>query len=378
MILIHDPEVLVKMIIRTVVRKIGVEHAGILLYDRRKDLYILSVSRSLTDFRLPPGFLGLKKNSFLIRFFTEKKWDLWGKRILSLKDLNTVLKSPRLKRDKELFDFFQALKDQMLIYKAVACIPSFFRTRLRDELVGILILGKKKNCSDFTQEELSFLSALASDVAMAVRNAQLFEDLSEQVERHRGLFLSTVFALAQAIEAKDKYTRGHTQRVTEISLKIAQELVKDKRRKLPPDFLENVRIAALLHDIGKIGIPEKILNKKKPLTLKERKIIELHPQIGAEIISPIKELKEVMQAIKGHHERYDGDGYPHKLKSRKIPLISFVIACADAYDAMTSDRPYRKALPPNEALRNIRRERGKQFHPQIVDILLRLASKKLI
>ncbi len=373
-ILIHDPKVLIKLIIRMIVRKIEVLHAGIFLYDRKKSLYILTASKGKSQLKLPAGFLSVRKTSPLIRFFVEDRWDLWGKKILIYKNIKNALKRTRVKKDPEIFNFYKRLKELLEIYQSTACIPSFFRK----ELIALLILGKKLDNTEFTEEELEFLEALASDVAMSVRNAQLFEDLLSQVEKHRKLFYSVVQALVEAIDAKDRYTRGHTQRVTQVSLRIAEELLKDKRRKFSPNFLENLKIAALLHDIGKIGISESILNKNGKLTSKEREEIEKHPNIGASILEPIEELKEVIEGVKYHHERYDGKGYPEKLKRKKIPLIAAIISCADAYDAMSTDRPYRKALTKEEICKEFILQKGKQFHPQIANIVVRLIKKNKI
>ncbi len=373
-ILIHDPVVLIKLIIRIIVRKIEISHAGIFLYDRKKSLYVLTASKGKGQIKLPAGFLSVRKNSPLIRFFTEDKWDVWGKKMLIYKNIKNFLKKKKVKENSVFNEFYTRIKEILEIYRTVACIPSFFRR----ELIGLLLLGKKNDGGEFVEEELEFLEALASDIAMSVRNAQLFEDLLSQVEKHRKLFYSIVAALVEAIDAKDKYTRGHTQRVTKVSLKITEELLRDKRRRFSPNFLENLKIAALLHDIGKIGISEVILNKNGKLTFEEREEINKHPKIGASILEPIEELKEVIEGVKYHHERYDGRGYPEKLKKEKIPLIAAIISCADAYDAMSTDRPYRRALSKEEICKEFILQRGKQFHPQIADIIVRLIKKNRI
>ncbi|MDD5585252.1 MAG: HD-GYP domain-containing protein, partial [Candidatus Omnitrophica bacterium] len=257
---------------------------------------------------------------------------------------------------------------QIEIFDAIACIPSYFQ----NDLLGVLLLGKKKDGTKFDTTEIDFFIALASDVAMAIRNAQLFKELELELDRKHHLFIHTTIALATAIDAKDHYTHGHTARVTTLSLEIAKKFFQMNKKLLSENFLEQLHIAALLHDIGKIGIPEAILNKAEPLTKEEQKWMQLHPIIGATILSPIRELGESILGVKYHHERYDGLGYPEGLKGEKIPLIAAIISVADTFDAMTTDRPYRRQLPKNQAVAEIKRLSGEQFNPSIVAPLLEL------
>lgn len=232
------------------------------------------------------------------------------------------------------------------------------------------------------------MSALSSDVVMAIQNANLFQDLNEQLLKNKNLFLQTVFALSSAIEAKDQYMQGHTERVTRYALVIAHNLMRSNQvivdnlkvidKVTDADikkFLENLRISAMLHDIGKIGIPEAILNKKLELNDLEREEIKKHTYIGAKILSEVNEFYEPVLGVKHHHERYDGTGYPEGLAGEKIPFIARIISVADAYDAMTTDRPYRVALTKEKALLIIEAGKSKQFDASIVDAFL-LAYKK--
>ena len=184
------------------------------------------------------------------------------------------------------------------------------------------------------------------------------------------LFLSTTTALAAAIDAKDHYTHGHTGRVTNLSLGIAKIL--SRKHNLSQKFMDNLYIASLLHDIGKIGVPESILNKPGPLNEEERKKMQEHSVIGTTILQPISELEEAISTVKYHHEKYDGTGYPEGLKGEQIPLSAAIVAAADAFDAMTSDRPYRRALSKEEAIKEVERQSGKQFHPEVADALIQL------
>ena len=373
MILIHDVKILSRLILRTVVRNLKVEHAGIFLYRRDKDDYVVTVSKGRKGLRIPPGFARISKNNPIIRYFLEKDKRIDKDGFLLYGELVSFLKRKSFKKSKELKIFFEELKFQLELFKAEACIGGFFR----DTLIGVLFLGKKLNRSPFTLEEMGFLSVLASDVVMAIQNAWLFEDLKEQSERNKRLFLNSVKALAQAIEAKDKYTLGHTERVTFYSLLLLEEIRKIKRLSLKEyeRLKEKLKIASLLHDIGKIGVSEKVLNKRGSLNRKEKLQIQRHPLLGYEIMKPVEEFKEIIEIVKYHHERYDGKGYPEGLKGRKIPLLASIISVADAFDAMTSERPYRKALSQKEAIEEVKAQNKKQFHPLVVKALLRAYKK---
>lgn len=201
-----------------------------------------------------------------------------------------------------------------------------------------------------------------AELALANRNLSIrTEDL---VKRQRSLFLSTVKSLASAIDAKDKYTRNHSARVTEFTLKIAQNMGLSKKD------MESLELASLLHDIGKIAVPEHILNKPDKLTDEEFKLIKEHPERGEFILGPVLELKEVGMIVRSHHEKYDGTGYPDGLKGNEIPLGSRIMGVADAYDSIISDRPYRNATSHRRAVKEIIACSGTQFDPEVVEHFL--------
>lgn len=366
MILIHRADVLVKLVLRTVVRTLKIKHAGIFVYDKKRDEYVAYLSKGSSGFRIPVGFVKITQKSPLIRYFTDSNLNLTGD-ILTWPKLNHLLRAANARKDSNVKRFFEDIKTSFSLYDAKACIPGFFRK----DLIGLFFLGDKINRKDFSEDELGFLSVLASDVVMALKNAWLIGDLNYQLKLNKDLFLQTVSALASSIEAKDKYTSGHTERVVKYSLAIARIFKKTKSIKDQEQFIEDMRIAALLHDIGKIGIPENILNKPSRLDDEERKIIEKHPLIGVNILNHIDAFQQVLLGVKHHHERYDGKGYPAGLKNRQIPLIASVIACADAFDAMTTDRPYRPALSFEEAVEELKNNKGKQFAPGVVNAFLR-------
>lgn len=183
-------------------------------------------------------------------------------------------------------------------------------------------------------------------------------------------YYQIIQTLTAAIEAKDKYTKGHSKRVEIYSEKIARKL------KLPSSRIETIKVAALLHDIGKIGIEDSILQKPTALSPEEWEKIKQHPEIGVKILEGVDFPDDVKKLIKHHHERYDGSGYPEGNKGAETPLEAYIIAIADAYDALTSDRPYRKAFTPQEALEIIKQNKGSQFHPAVVDALISAVGQK--
>lgn len=192
----------------------------------------------------------------------------------------------------------------------------------------------------------------------------LEEKVAEQAQKIRASFFNAITALAYALEAKDVYTSGHSQRVTEISVAVAEHLG------LPKETIEKIRLAGLVHDIGKIGVRELVLNKPASLSDEEFKHVRLHSQTGERILKPIVDDKEILKAVRHHHERYDGAGYPDGLKGEQIPQLARIIAVADTFDAMTSERPYRKALTEEAACAEVERCRGSQFDPEVADAFL--------
>jgi HD-GYP domain-containing protein (c-di-GMP phosphodiesterase class II) len=189
------------------------------------------------------------------------------------------------------------------------------------------------------------------------------EDLKQAAEENRLLFMGSIQMLAGAVDEKDPYTRGHSDRVTRYSLMIAKEM------DLPAEFLETLQISAQLHDVGKIGIEDRILKKPGALTAEEFEVMKTHTTKGANILRPVKQLAEMLPGIELHHEALDGRGYPYGLKDDQIPLLARVIAVADTFDALTTNRPYQHAHTPEEALRIIHNLAGKRLDPKAVDAI---------
>lgn len=183
-------------------------------------------------------------------------------------------------------------------------------------------------------------------------------------------YIQTVDTLMHAMEARDKYTEGHSKRVSEIAGIIAKELKYNDTK------IERIRIASLLHDVGKIGIDDNILNKPGRLTNEEYKTIKSHPEIGYNILKDIKNLEDILPIIRNHHERYDGKGYPDGKNSEELALEVFIVQLADSIDAMATDRPYRKALSDDEIISEINKYKGSQFHPKVVEAYMKIIEKR--
>ncbi|MDO8488807.1 MAG: HD-GYP domain-containing protein [Candidatus Omnitrophota bacterium] len=370
MILVHNPDSLIKMIVRMIVAKTKINHASFFLYNKEKQGYLLTVSRGSLSKKVPLDLVCIDKDDVLIRFFKEYQSSLiFGREALLYDQAGAVLKSAKL--TKEVAQQLRQVLYQMELLETQVCIPSYFR----DQLLGLLFLGGKSNGKKFLDEELDFFNALNSNASMAIRNAQLFQDLENELGHKHQLFVRTTIALAAAIEAKDNYTHGHTTRVTNLSIEIAKRIGHKSKSDFDEKFLENLHIGSLLHDIGKIGVPEHILNKRSDLTVGERNRIKEHPMIGVNILKSIKELGGPMLGVKYHHERFDGQGYPEGLKGSQIPLIASIISVADSFDAMSTNRPYRLALDKNDAINEIKSLSGRQFCPRVTDTFLELCRE---
>ncbi|HDP70342.1 MAG TPA: HD domain-containing protein, partial [Actinobacteria bacterium] len=232
-----------------------------------------------------------------------------------------------------------------------------------DRIIGVFNINNKRK-GTFNQSDLGLFSILAVEVGIAIDNARLYKDIRQSL-------LNTVKALAVAVDAKDSCTQDHSIRVAEHSLVIAKEMG------LSEDEIEDIEIAARLHDVGKIGVSEKILMKKKAcLTDKEWEIIKNHPKTSAKILEPVNFPPNVISCVLYHHERLDGKGYPSGISKKEIPLGASIIKVADAFDAMTSDRPYRKALSYEKAVNELNKYKGTQFHPEVVEAFLRIYEKE--
>ena len=213
--------------------------------------------------------------------------------------------------------------------------------------------------NSFKHGEFDILRSIGNTTAVAIENAMY-------LIKTKDYYVATIDALIAAVEARDQYTRGHSQRVSAYAVKIAKEMGMNKEQ------IEDLRIAGILHDIGKIGISDSILLKKGPLTKEEYEEIKKHPAISNKILYPIGLSERILKAIAFHHERYDGRGYPFGLSNESLGLEPQIIAVADAFDAMTSKRPYREPLSVDEAISELERNKKSQFHPDVVDVMIKI------
>ena len=217
------------------------------------------------------------------------------------------------------------------------------------------------------RNEIGELAATFNQMAGSIKSYT--EALKQKAEEMRQLFLDSIAALAEAIDAKDPYTRGHAQRVANYSVCIAKEL------DLGEEKCEEIYIAALLHDVGKVGVPDAILNKPGPLTRHEWEVMKQHPVLGAKIMCPIKQLEHVSPGMIQHHELWDGTGYPDGLKAEEISLAARIIGVADTFDAITTERPYQRKASDDIAINTIRGFSGKRYDPEVVQAFFRAYRK---
>jgi len=260
--------------------------------------------------------------------------------------INDVQNDPRyFRRAQTITDF---------ITRNMVCVP----VRSRGMVIGVLQAINKKGGALFTEEDVENCWTLSNQVAVALENAHLYAELKET-------FLNTAEALAAAVEKRDPYTGGHVKRVVEYSMAIARHLSE------PLTDREDLRLAAVLHDIGKIGIRDSVLLKQARLDQDEIAHMREHPLVGEDILEHIEQMKKVRKIMRAHHEKWDGTGYPDGLKGDDIPVHARIIAVADTFDAITTDRPYRKAADWKTAVEEIKRCSGRDYDPELVEAFIR-------
>ncbi len=228
--------------------------------------------------------------------------------------------------------------------------------------LGVLHLDRGLLDEPFTKDDMYLADALAAHVSAGIESSQL-------LKRQRELFYATVSALAQAVEIRDPYTGGHTARVTAYSILLGQQL------ELPTKEIHLIKIGTPLHDLGKIGIDDHILRKPGKLTPEEFEIMKTHTVKGAKMLEGVIELAEILPIVRSHHERWDGSGYPDGTAGEKTHRLARIVAVADAFDAMTSDRPYRKGMPIDAAFAEVEKMRGKQFDPECASAFLAIKHR---
>ncbi len=256
-----------------------------------------------------------------------------------------------LETNKRVFN----LKLEGFYKNSLASVPLSYKGRV----IGVINASDKKTGKSFTDNDAEILKLISSESAIAIQNFRLFLELQEN-------YLKTVITLAKAVDAKDPYTNMHSQNVAKYSVRLAKYLG------LSTQAIETIQRAGLLHDIGKIAVRDEVLQKPGKLTNEEYEHIKIHPVKGEEIIKSLPFLGEATTLIRHHHERYDGRGYPDGIKGTAIELGSRIMAIADSVDAMTTDRPYRKALSIEEAKNELIKNKGTQFDPDLADAFVRI------
>ena len=241
--------------------------------------------------------------------------------------------------------------------KSFVAVPLITRHRV----IGVMAAERIKGLKDFSSNDLDYVMNFCNQTAVSLENARL-------IERMKQSFVSSILSLATALEAKDPYTRGHSNRVATYSTIIARRMGMDE------EHVEMLRLMSLMHDVGKIGIPDSIMNKAGRLTDKEFMLIKRHPLVSLHIIDPLLTNKPELKDIKNHHERFDGLGYPDGLTGKKIPVKACIMAVADSFDSMTTNRSYRSSMSREKALDGILKNKGTQFCPEIAEIFIDVIS----
>lgn len=275
----------------------------------------------------------------------------------------------------KVLPFFQVYDRSFEAAKAELLIPLV----IRDETVGVIILGEKATGESYSGYDREIICAMGRHIGVAIAQRNMLAELERRAEENRKLYdnlhttyQDTVKAFAAAIDCKDKYTEGHSVRVGKYSEIIGRELGWSKEE------IEGAAVAGYLHDVGKLTVERRIINAPYRIDAKESAELNRHPSVGYEILQPIHHpYADVPLAAKYHHERLDGRGYPDGLYDREIPFIAKLVNLADSFDAMTTDRPYKRRRPLNEVFEDLRRNSGKQFAPEIVSAFFRGMMKEV-
>ena len=241
---------------------------------------------------------------------------------------------------------------------------------LKDEAIGAFIVGTTENVRRFSDNDIDMCKILSSQSSLAIANARLYRHSQQAMSELTGAYDATLEGWSRVLDMRDRITEEHTRRVVDMTVLLARKLG------VPDAELDHIHRGALLHDIGKMAIPDAILQKPGALTAAEQAVMETHPTLAYQVLSGIPYLVPALGIPYCHHEKWDGTGYPRKLRGGEIPLAACIFAVVDVFDALTSDRPYRKAWTREKALDYIREESGRHFAPAVVEAFLALVVEK--
>lgn len=375
MVHLRRPERLLKMIARFIDRDLSLTHTSLLVYDELKDRFIFASSYGRR--KIPLGLVRIDADNPLIVWFRDKKPGKKGHDCLDRRMIKSYLK------EEKLGERFAAIKKTMENLNTEVAVPGYYKRTLQT----LLLFGRKQNKKNFTPSEIDFFEVLAQDCSMAIKTAQYHENLVRQNQelnrkvseveilrkKERETFYEIMRSLAQEIYSKDPSTFGHISHVEYLGLMTAKEFGLDMS-----DRREDILSASLiLHDVGKIGIPDHILKKPTHLDPDEWKIMKTHVHKGANILTHLSDFKEAADIVLAHHENYDGSGYPRGLKKEEIPIEARIVSVVDSFHAIISTRVYRPSQSVEYAFNELRRCSGTQFDPKVVEAFIRGLKKEL-
>lgn len=383
MVRLKRPDRLLRLITRFIDRQFGLSHTALLMLDSKKQRYVFVNSKGTK--RLPVGLVKFEPDHPLVQWFANApQKGPFQKDLLFFSDVKKMLTRAEYRMaTNSQGDQLIAIQKAMKNLNAELVIPGYFK----DTLMGVLILGQRVNGRTFTKQEVTFFQTLAHDCSMAVKTAEYHQSLVEQnkelekrLEEIEGLrrkeqktYYEIMRSLAEEVHAKEPNIFGHVSEVERLGMMTAREMGIDLSGKMK-DLLS---AALILHDVGKIGIPDHILCKPGQLTREEWEVMKTHVEKGARILEPLTDFKKVREIIMAHHERYDGSGYPRGLKGTEIPIEARIICVVDSFHAIVSSRCYREGRNLEFAVHEIRNCSGTQFDPVVVDAFLRALKKEL-
>ncbi|MDD5504016.1 MAG: HD domain-containing protein [Candidatus Omnitrophica bacterium] len=372
MTLITDTRKLLNLMVRFISKEVRITGSSAYIFNKTLNSYIREVRRG---FKGQQTLERVDADNPLVKWLMEKREPISYESVLSWIQGDRIF--PQRIILKKTLDHIRVTMEKT---GAVLCVPSF----LRGQMIGFIVLGPKLSGNIYTSDDFSLLSTLANNAAIAFENARMYEELTERIykldalyKEEHALFLDAASAFSFAIDSKDGYTYAHTRRLSNYAMATAKEL-----EKLLPyinfndSFYETLHIASLLHDVGKIGIPDRILKKRSALTDEEKEKFKEHVTIGQNILKPIKEIGDSFDVIRHHHENFDGTGYPDGLKGNAIPMASRIIAVCNGFDIMTSTYLEGEPVTRQQAIEKLKEKSGSFFDPVIVDAFIAAYANK--